>query len=552
MEPVLDSLTPFLTHENIQFEVSAESYVILCEPNRLECVFNWRRTGGIVFMWTRISLLVGIPALALAGSGYTQYCWTEGTRRLEVNVRGTVEFSDDDRDVKSLSSGGYFQIEENRLLVFTGRRYEVTADSSGRLSRVYFGHGHAMPLDNQGQAWLMGVMPEVIRHTGLGAVPRVQRILKQSGVAGVLSEVSRIQDDSAKRIYLEELIRRGNLSTEQLDSALLQARKIGSNEEKGEFLIELAPYFLKDKLRESLFQAAGTIGSDEEHGRVLSELVKRDAGNHETLRLAARAAGRIGSDEEKARVLVDIAEHEKGARDVERAIVNSANSIGSDEERHHILSVVLGNAGGDREVLAEALRSAAAIGSDEEKAAVLIDAAGHYVEADAVRKEFFSAAGRIGSDEARGKVLLALLKRAGLGDATLAETARCAEAIGSDEQKAAVLAAYPASSLQGAPQIAAYFKSLDTVGSDEEHERVLSQLLKQRSLANAAVLRAIESAGKISSDELKAKVLSEAAGTFAGDPQVRAALAKALDSIQSDSEYRRLASALAQAGTGKH
>jgi hypothetical protein len=33
---------------------------------------------------------------------------------------------------------------------------------------------------------------------------------------------------------------------------------------------------------------------------------------------------------------------------------------------------------------------------------------------------------------------------------------------------------------------------------------------------------------------------------------VRAALAKALDSIQSDSEYRRLASALAQGGTGKH
>ena len=82
--------------------------------------------------------------------------------------------------------------------------------------------------------------------------------------------------------------------------------------------------------------------------------------------------------------------------------------------------------------------------------------------------------------------------------------------------------------------------------------RVLSELLKQPGLANASVLRAIESAGKISSDELKAKVLTEAAGAYAGDPQVRAALAKELDSIQSDSEYRRLASALAQAGTGKH
>jgi hypothetical protein len=502
-------------------------------------------------MRTRISLWLAVPALALASSGYAQYNWTEGTRRLEVNVRGAVEFSDDDRDVKTLSPGGYFQVEESRLLVFSGRRYEVTADSSGRLSREYFDHGHALPLDNQGQAWLMGVMPEVIRRTGLGAVPRIHRILKQSGVAGVLSEISRIQDDGVRRIYLEELIRRGNLSAEQLDSALLQARKIGSDEEKSEFLIELAPYFLKDNLREALFQAAGTIGSDEEHGRVLSELVKRDAGNRETLRMAARSAGHIGSDEEKAKVLVDIAEHDKGSREVGRAIVSSASSIGSDEERHHILSVVLRVAGGDREVLTEALRSAAAIGSDEEKAAVLVDAAGHYVEADSVRKEFFNAAGRIGSDEERGKVLLALLKRPGLGDATLAETARCAEAIGSDEQKAAVLAAFPASNFQGTQQTAAYFKALDTIGSDEERERVLSTLVKQRGLANTVVLRAIESAGKISSDELKAKVLSETATTYAGDPQVRAALAKALDSIQSDSEYRRLASALAQADTVK-
>ena len=499
-------------------------------------------------MRTRISLLFAIQALALAGSEYSQYGWTEGTRRLEINVRGAVEFSDDDRDVKSLTPGGYFQVEENRFLVFTGRRYEITADSSGRLSHLYYDHGHATPLDNQGQAWLMGVMPEVIRHTGLGAGPRIQRILKQSGVAAALSEITRIQDDGAKRIYIEELIRQGNLTAEQLDSTLLQARKIGSDEEKGDLLVELAPYFLKDNLRESLFQAAGTIGSDEEHGRVLSELVKRDAGSRETLRLAAKSAGRIGSDEEKARLLVDVAEHDKGIREVERTIVSSANSIGSDEERHHTLSVVLSKAGGDRAVMTEALRSAASIGSDEEKAAVLLDAVGHYVESDTVRKEFFNAAGRIGSDEQRGKVLRALLKRPGLGEATITEAARCAESIGSDEEKAAVLAAFPAS----VQQTASYFKALDSIGSDEERARVLSELLKQRGLANASVLRAIESAGKISSDELKAKVLTEAAGAYAGDPQVRAALAKALDSIQSDSEYRRLASALAQAGTGKH
>src|SRR5436190_23843984 len=108
---------------------------------------------------TIIFLLFGLLAGTLLSSQNTQFCWTEGTRRLEVSFRGAVEFTDDDRDVKSLSPGGYFRVEEDYLLVFGGRRYQVTADASGRLSRTYFDHERTKPLDTQGQAWLMGVMP---------------------------------------------------------------------------------------------------------------------------------------------------------------------------------------------------------------------------------------------------------------------------------------------------------------------------------------------------------------------------------------------------------
>ena len=83
--------------------------------------------------------------------------------------------------MKSLSLGGYFRVEENYLLPFDGQRYQVTADGSGRLTRTYFDHDPVKPLDSQGQAWLMGIMPEVIRKSGLGAVPRLQRILRQGG-----------------------------------------------------------------------------------------------------------------------------------------------------------------------------------------------------------------------------------------------------------------------------------------------------------------------------------------------------------------------------------
>ena len=190
-----------------------------------------------------VSLLLTLSAVTLPGSSHMQFQWTEGARRLEVSARGAVEFADDDRDVKSLSPGGYFRIEENYLLLFSGRRYEVTADSAGRLTRNYFDHDRAKLLDSQGQAWLMGIMPDVIRKTGLGAVPRLQRILKQGGVSAVLSEISRIRDDEPKRIYLQELITRANLNPDQLSSAMLQARKIGSDEEKAGLLEAVAPVF---------------------------------------------------------------------------------------------------------------------------------------------------------------------------------------------------------------------------------------------------------------------------------------------------------------------
>jgi len=485
-----------------------------------------------------VSLLLALSAVTLPGSSHVQFQWTEGGRRLEVSARGAVEFADDDRDVKSLSPDGYFRIEENYLLLFSGRRYEVTADSTGRLTRTYFDHERAKPPDSQGQAWLMGIMPEVIRKTGLGAVPRLQRILKQGGPSAALSEISRIRDDEPKRTYLQELITRANLNPDQLSSAMLQARKISSDEEKAGLLEAVAPYFLKDNLRESIFQAVGTIGSDEEHSHVLLELIKRDSGR-EALRLAAKSAGHIGSDEEKAKVLVDIAGRYKGDREVGPSLLSSAATIGSDEERRHVLSAVLKGVGSDREIPVEALRLAAGIGSDEEKAAVLILAAPRIVDTDMARRAFFDAAGSIGSDEQRHKVLSAVLKRPGLSDATLAAVATSAKAMGSDEEKAGVLAEMATGSLQSPVARAAFFEAVNTIGSDDERKRVL--LLTAHHAGNSAetAIEVAKSARSMGSDEDKAAVLVELAGSSFQDERLRDAFFTAVDGIGSERRARQ-------------
>src|SRR6266568_7730517 len=76
-------------------------------------------------------------AVGESSHGNSKSKWQEGSRSIELEVTGTVEFTDDDRDVKTLSPYGRFSLKESRWWV-KSRRYQVTADGSGNLTRAYF------------------------------------------------------------------------------------------------------------------------------------------------------------------------------------------------------------------------------------------------------------------------------------------------------------------------------------------------------------------------------------------------------------------------------
>ena len=71
-------------------------------------------------------------------------------------------------------------------------------------------------------------------------------------------------------------------------------------------------------------------------------------------------------------------------------------------------------------------------------------------------------------------------------------------------------------------------------------------------VSKEVVIRVIESAARVPSDEIKTRVLAQAIGASLVDPQVRTAFQKALESIQSDGEYRRLMSAMSKSGAEAH
>jgi beta-lactamase regulating signal transducer with metallopeptidase domain len=397
----------------------------------------------------------------------------DGLHKREMRIDGDVHFNDDETDVRSMSAGGFFSYEES--YGFTSRRYQAMPDASGQIVRHFLVDGRDKPFDADAQAWLRAALPDILRNSGIDAPERVRRILKQGGVPAVLAEIGQIHSDGTRRVYIRELVPIGNLNADQFQSVLRLVRGMNSDGEKASVLVFLAPYTLKDNLREYAFEALRTINSDGEKHLVLTQFIMQDA-SRGSLTLAARAALGINSDGEKAAVLVDLAGHLRGNPDLPHPFFRAAESIHSDGERTRVLIAVLASAGEQRDILAEALRVAEPMGSDGEKANVLVHADAYWKDDEMTRRAFFETARSIHSDGEKARVLTSLIGRSSLSDQTLIETVRCATHMNSDGEKARVLVAV-ANRSTGKTDVRDEIKSAATsIHSDGEYRRVMAAI----------------------------------------------------------------------------
>jgi beta-lactamase regulating signal transducer with metallopeptidase domain len=467
-----------------------------------------------------------------------------GTETVDLKIDGTIEFTDDDRDVKSLSPNGYFRLEEGGW--FSGHEYEVKADGAGKLTKSYSVGMHEKPMDDEGRAWLGRALPQIIRDSGIAAGPRVARILRQGGPQAVLTEIGLIHSDGSRRIYLEQLFSQAALNTAQLEDAAKLMQEISSDGDKAQVIMaEDAKYFTAE-LRPRLFQATESISSDGDKRRVLSDISQKDGGNAATMVGVERIARHISSDGDKAEVLIEIANRYGASDEVRVAFFEAVDSISSDGDHARVLSKLLAGHGSDRDTMVRALRSAGHISSDGDKARVLTEAVASYTEDDSERRAFVEAANSISSDGDHQRVLVALIHRQGIGAGTLGGIANSAQRISSDGDKAHVLVELASANVEQVRD--AFFAATDSINSDGDRSRVILALLDKAGTSTGMVIGAIHSATGISSDGDKGRVLLDAANRYGKDPGVSAALREAVEGLHSDGEYRAVMSELARQG----
>ncbi len=330
-------------------------------------------------------MATGVVALVAAqdrpsprsNEGHLRWTTNENGRIVRVESSGAVELTDDDRDVKSVPPGGWFELSSRNWLSLFGQRYIVRGNADGTVTRTFTMGATERPIDAAARAWIGDTLQRLVNN-GFAAEARVRRMLSQQGPAAVLDAASAISGDYAQSTYFRLLAASGRLDRATGERAIRQAgEEIGSDFELARVLVALIDVVRIDDAMAPVFvEATRAIGSDFEHSRILRAWIAKEGHTTSVVNAVLTSSTTIGSDFEKSRVLRELAES-------------------NDLEASSVLGLI---------------RAAESIGSDFEQSRVLRQIAGRHELDAANRQAIVETAGRIGSEYERGRVLSVLLQ----------------------------------------------------------------------------------------------------------------------------------------------
>ena len=130
--------------------------------------------------------------------------WSDAMGTGSITSTGRVVFTDDLRDVKSVSDGGSLTVQTRRLL--SSRRLEISA-SNGSVNRKYFVNNSEEPWNEESGRWFADELPFLVRRSGVSADERVRQIAEAKGVNAVLDEIRLLYTDSVRGRYFRAYLK---------------------------------------------------------------------------------------------------------------------------------------------------------------------------------------------------------------------------------------------------------------------------------------------------------------------------------------------------------
>ena len=426
----------------------------------------------------------------------------------ELETRGDIEVTDDDRDIKSISSGGYFELSKT---TFGNRRTVVIRESDGTLIREFYEGRKEIPYEPSGRQWLADVLPEVLRSTGVAAKSRVKRFYKEGGVEAVMNELEKLRSDHVKTIYANELLDLNGLNDNDYEEIVRGlSQEISSDHYLSQILTKNAEVFLKsESSAQAFFDGIGELSSDHYASLVLREAITDQDLNAEMLAELLKATEEINSDHYITTVLTEVLKQDRLDERVLTQLIKATEEMGSDHYKSIVLTKALREEDLSREAYINLMNSVTEMSSD------------HYIT----------------------EVLRELLERnqGEIDDETLDDVILFTQEMSSDHYIHIILGELVSDYDLSDQGFESLMEAVTDMSSDHYASVILLKALDESDLSGKALINIIKSTSEMSSDHYKVRVLEKVAERIDyDDKEVKEVFQEAVKNISSDQYYGRL------------
>jgi len=296
-------------------------------------------------------------------NGVNRWKNTSGLNSFNIESRGKIELTEDDKDIKSLSNDGYLEITKT---VFGSKRAIVVESmGGGKLKKEYYEGRTKMEWEPNGKNWLAEILPEIVRSTTLGAEGRVNRIFAKGGSGAVVAELSNLKGDYTCAHYAKLLLEKNIPSSELANVISAVAENIESDYYLSSVLQNNADKLLSTPDAANAF-LTGTkkISSAYYKSVVLKAALKKLSASPAQVKIILQSAATINSDYYLSVVLTTLLEQKDVKDESLNELILVSKNIPSDYYRTQVLSKALERPGISKEALKNMVGALGGVNSD--------------------------------------------------------------------------------------------------------------------------------------------------------------------------------------------
>lgn len=452
----------------------------------------------------------------------------------EIEYKGKIIVTADDKNIESISPDGYLKISKSSF--GNSRTIEITSDSKGNLTKKYLDGRKEVAFNPDGQEWLEEILIDVIRKTGIGGKERIMRIYNKGGVRAVLNEIEDFDKSSGysyykttnhallyfesieydgynvKYLYYKTLVNEIKLNKEELIKVLKAITEISSNSTKGTLLREiLGKYELDSYATEKFLDATESLSYNTERGNVLRAYQKKYKITKENAGEFFDVIDGMSINSEKGNVIKPLLESGNFDKDILDDLIRTVGDFSANSERAAIFRLLVPIVAGDEDLTDQLLTETNNLSSSY-----------RYLRQEILE---YMAKGKIVTDNSLSKsAVLNMLDIARTYEANTKKTTSLRDLYGSMKNDKEMLDAY--------------FEVIESMDHNMEQYNVLLDLVRVHKLDAYGFKLLYEAAEELADDDYghgASAILRATIKDIPNDPSVLEAFFEALEEIDHDS-----------------